>query len=304
MSAVNATTENLNDILSGEDIAPTPQASTAAVPARRTPCFETEPGKRFIEGTLTLFRNAIPPLLGMLLFIGLWGLISHSVKNIPGPSETWISAVELFSDPFYNNGPNDQGIGWNILNSLYRVGMGFGAAALVGIPLGFMVGRFDFLNRMLSPIISILRPVSPLAWLPIGLLVLQKAEPASIWVIFISSIWPMVLNTAAGVQRIPQDYLNVARVLNLSELKVFTRILFPAVLPYVLTGVRLSIGVAWLVIVAAEMLTGGVGIGFWVWDEWNNLNVAHIIIAIFIVGIVGLLLEQGLMLVAKRFSYD
>ena len=304
MSAVNATTENLNDILSGEDIAPMPQVSAAAAPARRTPYFETESGKRLIEGTLTLFRNAIPPLLGMLLFIGLWGLVSHSVKNIPGPSETWTSAVELFSDPFYNNGPNDQGIGWNILNSLYRVGMGFGAAALVGIPLGFMVGRFDFLNRMLSPIISILRPVSPLAWLPIGLLVLQKAEPASIWVIFISSIWPMVLNTAAGVQRIPQDYMNVARVLNLSEFKVFTKILFPAVLPYVLTGVRLSIGVAWLVIVAAEMLTGGVGIGFWVWDEWNNLNVAHIIIAIFIVGIVGLLLEQGLMLLAKRFSYE
>ncbi|WP_018506957.1 nitrate ABC transporter permease [Thiobacillus thioparus] len=304
MSAVNATTENLNDLLSGEDIAPTPQVSTAAAPTRRTPYFETESGKRLVENALTLFRNAIPPLLGMLLFVGLWGLISHSIKNIPGPYETWISAVELFSDPFYNNGPNDQGIGWNILNSLYRVGMGFGAAALVGIPLGFMVGRFDFLNRMLSPIISILRPVSPLAWLPIGLLVLQKAEPASIWVIFISSIWPMVLNTAAGVQRIPQDYLNIARVLNLSEFKVFTRILFPAVLPYVLTGVRLSIGVAWLVIVAAEMLTGGVGIGFWVWDEWNNLNVAHIIIAIFVVGIVGLLLEQGLMLLAKRFSYE
>jgi nitrate/nitrite transport system permease protein len=303
MSAVNATPENLNDILSGEDIAPTPQVQAAA-PARRTPYFESESGKRVIEGTLTLVRNAIPPLLGMLLFVGLWGLISHSIKNIPGPSETWASAVELFSDPFYNNGPNDQGIGWNILNSLARVGVGFGAAALVGIPLGFMVGRFDFLNRMLSPIISILRPVSPLAWLPIGLLVLQKAEPASIWVIFISSIWPMVLNTAAGVQRIPQDYMNVARVLNLSEFKVFTKILFPAVLPYVLTGVRLSIGVAWLVIVAAEMLTGGVGIGFWVWDEWNNLNVAHIIIAIFIVGIVGLLLEQGLMLLAKRFNYE
>jgi nitrate/nitrite transport system permease protein len=253
---------------------------------------------------LTLFKNAVPPLLGMLLFVALWALVANSGGQIPGPSETWDAAVELFSDPFYDNGPNDQGIGWNILNSLGRVGIGFGFAAAVGIPLGFMIGRFDFLNRMLSPIISILRPVSPLAWLPIGLLVLQRAEPASIWVIFISSIWPMVLNTAAGVQRIPQDYMNVARVLNLSELKVFTKILFPAVLPYVLTGVRLAIGVAWLVIVAAEMLTGGVGIGFWVWDEWNNLNVAHIIIAIFVVGIVGLLLEQMLMLIAKRFSYE
>jgi len=300
MSAANPTSENLDDILAGPDIVKAP----AAAPKRRTPYFETESGKRLAEGTVTLFRNAIPPLLGIVLFVTLWALVANSGKSIPGPAETWSAAVELFSDPFYDNGPNDQGIGWNILNSLYRVGLGFGAAATVGIPLGFMIGRFDFLNRMLSPIISILRPVSPLAWLPIGLLVLQKAEPASIWVIFISSIWPMVLNTAAGVQRIPQDYMNVARVLNLSEFKVFTRILFPAVLPYVLTGVRLSIGVAWLVIVAAEMLTGGVGIGFWVWDEWNNLNVAHIIIAIFVVGIVGLLLEQGLMLLAKRFSYD
>ena len=304
MSAVNATPENLNQILSGEDIAPASKVPVAAAPARRTPYFETESGKRFIEGTLTLFKNAVPPLLGMLLFVALWALVANSGRQIPGPSETWGAAVELFSDPFYDNGPNDQGIGWNILNSLYRVGIGFGFAAVIGIPLGFMIGRFDFLNRMLSPVISILRPVSPLAWLPIGLLVLQKAEPASIWVIFISSIWPMVLNTAAGVQRIPQDYMNVARVLNLSEFKVFTRILFPAVLPYVLTGVRLAIGVAWLVIVAAEMLTGGVGIGFWVWDEWNNLNVAHIIIAIFVVGIVGLLLEQLLMLIAKRFSYE
>ncbi|MHB1352527.1 MAG: nitrate ABC transporter permease [Thiobacillus sp.] len=300
MSAVKATSENLGEILSGKDIVRVPDPA----PEQCAPCVESGSGRRFAEGTLNLFRNAIPPLLGIALFLALWALVANSGKSIPGPAETWDAAVVLFSDPFYDNGPNDQGIGWNILNSLYRVGIGFGAAALVGIPLGFMIGRFDFLNRMLAPIIGILRPVSPLAWLPIGLLVLQKAEPASIWVIFISSIWPMVLNTAAGVQRVPQDYLNVARVLKLSEFRVFTRILFPAVLPHVLTGVRLSIGVAWLVIVAAEMLTGGVGIGFWVWDEWNNLNVAHIIIAIFIVGLVGLALEQTLMVLAKRFSYE
>ncbi|OGU19934.1 MAG: nitrate ABC transporter, permease protein [Hydrogenophilales bacterium RIFOXYD1_FULL_62_11] len=305
MSAINVTPENLSEILSGDDVVlASKEASVAVSRARRTPYFETESGRRFIEGTVNLFKAAVPPLLGILFFAALWALVANTNKSIPGPVETWGAAVVLFSDPFYNNGPNDMGIGWNILNSLYRVGLGFGAAAIIGIPLGFMIGRFQFLNQMLSPIISILRPVSPLAWLPIGLLVLQKAEPASIWVIFISSIWPMVLNTAAGVQRIPQDYMNVARVLNLSEFKVFTKILFPAVLPYVLTGVRLSIGVAWLVIVAAEMLTGGVGIGFWVWDEWNNLNVAHIIIAIFVVGIVGLLLEQMLMLLAKRFSYE
>ena len=215
----------------------------------------------------------------------------------------WDAAVRIFSDPFYSKGPNDQGIGWNVLSSLKRVAIGFGLAALAGIPLGFVIGRFKFLSGMADPIIALLKPVSPLAWLPIGLLVFKAANPAAIWVIFICSLWPMIVNTAVGVRQIPQDYLNVARVLNLSEWKVFTRILFPAVLPYMITGVRLSIGVAWLVIVAAEMLTGGVGIGFWVWDEWNNLKVEHIIIAIFTIGIVGLLLEQGLMLLARRFNY-
>lgn len=248
-------------------------------------------------------EHVLPPLLGIGLFIILWGLIAQTSENVPGPGKTWRSAVELFSDPFYRKSPNDQGIGWNILNSLERVGLGFGMAALIGIPLGFMVGRFRFLDKMSSPIISMLRPVSPLAWLPIGLLVLKAANPAAIWVIFISSIWPIIINTAMGVRQLPQDYLNVARVLNLSEWKVFTKILFPSALPYMLTGIRLSIGTAWLVIVAAEMLTGGMGIGFWVWDEWNNLNVEHIIIAIFVVGIVGLLLEQMLVQLAKRFSY-
>ncbi|HYQ90952.1 MAG TPA: nitrate ABC transporter permease [Candidatus Competibacteraceae bacterium] len=246
----------------------------------------------------------LPPLLGLALFIAGWALLSRHTPQFPGPLKTWASAVELFSDPFYQHGPNDQGIGLNILSSLKRVGIGFGLAAWVGIPLGFMIGRFQFLNRMTGLIISIFRPVSPLAWLPIGLLVFKAAEPAAIWVIFISSLWPMLINTAVGVSRVPQDYLNVARVLDLSEWKIFSRILLPATLPYLLTGVRLSIGIAWLVIVAAEMLTGGVGLGFWVWDEWNNLNVEHILIAIFVVGLIGLLLEQTLLLLARRFQYD
>lgn len=250
-----------------------------------------------------LLRALVPPVLGIALFIGLWALLASKSEGLPGPLSTWLSALELFADPFYDNGPNDMGIGWNILHSLGRVGIGFGLAALVGIPLGFAIGRFAFLAGMLSPIISLLRPVSPLAWLPIGLLVFEAAGPASIWVIFISSIWPIILNTAAGVASVPQDYLNVARVLKLSEFKVLTRILFPAVLPHLMTGIRLAIGVAWLVIVAAEMLTGGTGLGFWVWDEWNNLNVEHILIAIIIVGLVGLALEQLLLLLAKRFDY-
>ncbi len=247
--------------------------------------------------------QGIAMFAGLIAFVALWEIVARQGGRIPGPGLVWKAAVAIFSDPFYSKGPNDQGIGWNVLSSLKRVGIGFGLAAAVGIPLGFMIGRFRFLSGMAAPIIALLKPVSPLAWLPIGLLLFKAANPAAIYVIFVCSLWPMIVNTAVGVRQIPQDYLNVARVLNLSEWKVFTTILFPAVLPYMITGVRLSIGVAWLVIVAAEMLTGGVGIGFWVWDEWNNLKVEHIIIAIFTIGVVGLLLEQALVLLAKRFSY-
>ncbi len=249
--------------------------------------------------------RVLPPILGMAFLVGIWGLVSFSsTNNFPSPKETLIQAIQVFSDPFYSNGPNDQGVGWNILSSLKRVAMGFGLAAIVGIPFGFMIGRFEFLSNMFNPLISLLRPVSPLAWLPIGLLVFKGANPAAIWTIFICSIWPMVINTAVGVQRVPQDYMNVARVLNLSEWKIVTKILFPAVLPYMLTGVRLAVGTAWLVIVAAEMLTGGVGIGFWVWDEWNNLNVKNIIIAIFVIGMVGLILEYALIKLATAFTFE
>ena len=251
-----------------------------------------------------ILLKALFPLVGLGLLAAVWGLATINSTTFPSPLETFKAAVELFADPFYIKGPNDQGIGWNILFSLERVAVGFGLAAAVGIPVGFMIGRFKVLSDMVSPLISLLRPVSPLAWLPIGLLVFKAANPAAIWTIFICSIWPMIINTAVGVQRVPVDYLNVARVLNLSEWTIIKKILFPAVLPYMLTGVRLSVGTAWLVIVAAEMLTGGVGIGFWVWDEWNNLNVKHIIIAIFVIGVVGLLLETALVAIAKRFSYD
>jgi nitrate/nitrite transport system permease protein len=252
-----------------------------------------------------LWLRVLPPLAGLGLLVVLWEIVSVATAgSIPTPRDTWAQAVDVFSNPFYRNGPNDQGVGWNVLSSLQRVALGFGLAALVGIPAGFAIGRFTFLSRMFNPLISLLRPVSPLAWLPIGLLVFKGANPAAIWTIFICSIWPMVINTAVGVQRVPQDYMNVARVLNLSEWKILTKILFPAVLPYTLTGVRLAVGTAWLVIVAAEMLTGGVGIGFWVWDEWNNLNVKNIIIAIFVIGTVGLLLEYALIRLASAFTFE
>ena len=285
------------------DAPPPPAAGAPGVIELPAPVRERVPLVRRVGAEIRgLVRVLVPTVLGLALAVALWAALAGE-GGLPGPVKTWQAAVKVFSDPFYRNGPNDQGIGWNVLQSLGRVGLGFGLAAAIGIPLGFVVGRSRFVAGMAGPVISLLRPVSPLAWLPIGLLVFKAANPAAIWVIFISSIWPMIINTAAGVREVPQDYLNVARVLNLSEWKVFKTILFPAALPFVITGVRLAIGVAWLVIVAAEMLTGGVGIGFWVWDEWNNLKVEHIIIAIIVIGVVGLVLEQTLILLARRFEY-
>ncbi len=280
------------------------QAAAAVLPMRTDDAPKPASSRHRRARAPDWLVSALAMVAGIAVFVVAWAIVARKGGAIPGPGVVWKAAVVIFSDPFYSKGPNDQGIGWNVLSSLKRVGIGFGLAAAVGIPTGFIIGRFKFLSDMAAPIIAMLKPVSPLAWLPIGLLLFKAANPAAIYVIFVCSLWPMIVNTAVGVRQIPQEYLNVARVLNLSEWKVFTTILFPAVLPYMITGVRLSIGVAWLVIVAAEMLTGGVGIGFWVWDEWNNLKVEHIIIAIFTIGMVGLLLEQALVLLARRFSYN
>ena len=301
MSAIMHTAKNTTIAASVETRKSESVMQNAAAPAT---VIEKSKAKGNKFSLRPFFLTVLPPIFGLVFLLLVWEIISVKNSGIPSPAVTLKSAIELFADPFYSNGPNDQGIGWNILASLKRVAVGFGLAALVGIPLGFMIGRFKFLSGMFNPIISLLKPVSPLAWLPIGLLVFKAADPAAIWSIFICSIWPMIINTAVGVQRVPQDYMNVAKVLNLSEWKIVTKILFPSVLPYMLTGVRLAIGTAWLVIVAAEMLTGGVGIGFWVWDEWNNLNVAHIIIAIVVIGIVGLVLEQILVGIARVFTYE
>jgi nitrate/nitrite transport system permease protein len=288
-----------------EPIKPAAEVPPKAAEAKRRVEVGADPKPAARKSPLQpIVLAVLPPVLGIAFLVLIWQIVALQTGNFPTPAATFNEAINVFSDPFYQKGPNDQGIGWNILSSLKRVGMGFGLAALVGIPLGFMIGRFKFLAGMFNPIVSLLKPVSPLAWLPIGLLVFKAANPAAIWAIFICSIWPMIINTAVGVQRVPQDYMNVARVLNLSEWNIVTKILFPSVLPYMLTGVRLAIGTAWLVIVAAEMLTGGVGIGFWVWDEWNNLNVPHIIIAIVVIGVVGLLLEQVLVAIAKAFTYE
>jgi nitrate/nitrite transport system permease protein len=284
----------MNALLKSVPNEPAPVPVAVSGPARtatpRKPAASTVSARR-AQPFATAVRRVAPPLTGIALVLLVWQVIAAQNEAFPSPLVTWQAALELFADPFYRNSPNDQGIGWNVLASLQRVAIGFGLAALIGIPLGFVIGRVQFVSRMFGPIISLLKPVSPLAWLPI-------------WSIFICSIWPMIINTAVGVQRVPQDYMNVARVLNLSEWKILTKILLPSALPYILTGVRLAIGTAWLVIVAAEMLTGGVGIGFWVWDEWNNLNVAHIIIAIAIIGVVGLLLELALVSLARALTHE
>ncbi|MBC3811806.1 nitrate ABC transporter permease [Undibacterium aquatile] len=298
------TAEISNGTSASAATAVTATTTVAVVTAGTVVNTAAAPVKQVQRSFRPLLLKVLPPLFGIALMVLIWSIIAVKDSSFPSPWVTLQEAIKVFSDPFYQNGPNDQGIGWNIYASLKRVAVGFGLAAIVGIPLGFLIGRFPFLSGMFNPVISLLKPVSPLAWLPIGLLVFKSAHPAAIWSIFICSIWPMVINTAIGVQRVPQDYMNVARVLNLSEWKIVTRILLPSVLPYMLTGVRLAIGTAWLVIVAAEMLTGGVGIGFWVWDEWNNLNVPHIIIAIIVIGLVGLILEQILVAAARAFTYE
>lgn len=271
---------------------------------RPIPAFQLAPAASPLQDFAgRAVRTLLPPLIGVLALIAAWAAVSGVSTYLPGPAKTFASAVELFSDPFYRRGPNDQGIGWNLFASLWRVAQGFGAAMLIGIPLGFLIGRFAVINAAVRPITGLFRPVAPLAWLPIGLAVFQAAEPAAIFTIFICAIWPLIINTALGVASVPQDYLNVARVLKLSEWKVFTHILLPASIPYVLTGAKLALGIAWIAIVASEMLTGGVGIGFWLWDEWNSLNMEHILVAIMVIGAVGMLIEQGMTLIANRFDY-
>lgn len=280
--------------------------TTAAAPRRPAVPFSlpaAPPASRWAARGAALIRAVLPPLAAICLLLIGWYFVARSSAYLPTPGKTFASAVELFRDPFYRNGPNDQGIAWNLLASLERVAKGFGLAALIGIPLGFLIGRFAALNAAIRPIVALFKPVAPLAWLPIGLAIFKAAAPAAIFTIAICAVWPLIINTALGVASVPQDYLNVARVLRLNEWTVFTRILLPASVPYILTGAKLSLGIAWLAIVASEMLTGGTGIGFWLWDEWNNLNMEHILVAILVIGLVGLLIEQGMSLVANRFDY-
>ena len=223
--------------------------------------------------------------------------------RVPPPSKVIAHAYHELSDPFYDAGPNDKGIGIQLAYSLYRVLTGYFAAALIAIPLGFVVGMSPLMYRALNPFIQVLRPISPLAWMPLALFVIKDSERSAIFVIFICSIWPMLLNTAFGVASVRQDWVRVARTHELSPLKTAFAVILPAAAPTILTGMRISIGIAWLVIVAAEMLVGGTGIGYYVWNEWNNLDLNSVIFSILMIGVVGMLLDMALGRVARLVQY-
>ena len=224
--------------------------------------------------------------------------------RVPPPSQVFSLAVREISDPFYDKGPNDKGIGIQIAYSLYRVLTGFFAAALVAIPVGFLIGMSPLMFKALNPYIQLLRPISPLAWMPLALFIIRDSEASAIFVIFICSIWPMLINTAFGVMSVKKDFLNVGKTLEMSNVKMAFTIILPAALPTIFTGLRISMGISWLVIVAAEMLVGGTGIGYYVWNEWNNLDLASVVFSILMIGVVGMFLDSMISFISKYFNYQ
>lgn len=247
------------------------------------------------------FDYFVLPLAGVGLMLALWAALSSTVaKDLPSPVQTWQESKLYVTSPWEKRGEMDQGILRMAAYSLYRVAKGYLLAILIGTPVGFLLGSSAALARMFDPVIQLLRPISPLAWLPLGLVLFQKSEPAALFTIALCSMWPTVINTMQGVRSVPQDYLNVARVLRLSPWKRFVKVLLPATLPYTFTGYRLSLGLAWLVIVASEMLTGTPGIGGFLWQEYNSLIYSHILLCILTIGLVGLALDRLMGLAEAR----
>ena len=235
----------------------------------------------------------VPPLIVLAISLAVWeALCSKAGSSLPPPSKIWSEAQDLITDPFFNNGPQDIGLGWRVLTSLKRVAVGYGLASIVGISLGAIVGQSIWAMRGLDPIFQVLRTVPPLAWLPIALAAFRDSQPSAIFVIFITAVWPIIINTAVGVRNIPQDYRNVAKVLRLNHFEFFTKIMLPSAAPYIFTGLRIGIGLSWLAIVAAEMLTGGVGIGFFIWDAWNSSRLSDIVVALAYIGVAGFILDR------------
>jgi nitrate/nitrite transport system permease protein len=250
-------------------------------------------------------RKIVAPLIAVAVLLVIWQLLTLSPDaNLPSPIKVVEQTWELIINPFFDKGATNKGLFWQIWASLQRVLQGFTLAAIVGITIGIVVGTNEFLYDALDPIFQILRTIPPLAWLPIALATFQQSNPSAIFVIFITSIWPIILNTIAGVQQIPQDYVNVSKVLQLSRKEYFLDVVFPATVPYIFTGLRIGVGLSWLAIVAAEMLIGGVGIGFFIWDAWNAANISQIIIALLYVGLVGLLLDKTIAFIATKVVPD
>ena len=245
-------------------------------------------------------RKIVAPIIAITAILIVWQLLTLSPDaNLPGPIKVIAQTWELIINPFFDKGATNKGLFWQIFASLQRVATGFTLAAIVGISIGILVGTNAFLFDAFDPIFQVLRTIPPLAWLPISLAAFQQSNPSAIFVIFITSIWPIIINTITGVHQIPQDYVNVSKVLKLSQKEYFLDVVFPATVPYIFTGLRIGIGLSWLAIIAAEMLIGGVGIGFFIWDAWNAANISQIILALVYVGVVGLLLDKLIGYIAK-----
>jgi len=248
-------------------------------------------------------RTFIMPVVAVF-FLGLFWEIysSRTGVTLPGPIKTVTESWKLIAHPWFDNGPNDKGLGWQLLSSLARVGMGYSLAAVFGVLLGIIIGKSAMAFKALDPIFQVLRTIPPLAWLPISLATFNQANPSAIFVIFITAIWPIIINTSVGIMRIPVEYENVAKVYQLRGARYFFKVMLPSAAPYIFTGLRIAIGMAWLAIVAAEMLTGGVGIGFFIWDSWNSSRMSDIIVSVFYVGMVGLALDRIVAKIASLFG--
>ncbi|MBX4988128.1 nitrate ABC transporter permease [Rhizobium lentis] len=279
-----------------------PFTAASAKPAAKVLPFSGNNGSRidFRRAALTALRNVVPPAVVLTLVLILWQtLCSSADASLPSPHQVWQESYDLIVYPFFNYGSQDIGLGWRVLVSLQRVLYGFGLAAVTGVIIGAIIGQSVWAMRGLDPIFQVLRTVPPLAWLPLSLAAFQDSNPSAIFVIFITSIWPVIINTAVGVRNIPQDYRNVAEVLRLNQFEFFWKIMLPSAAPYIFTGLRIGVALSWLAIVAAEMLTGGVGIGFFIWDAWNSSRLPDIIVALAYIGIVGFALDKLVAVLGK-----
>jgi nitrate/nitrite transport system permease protein len=270
---------------------PFPSAAPAkvlAIAPKKTPF-----AARLAARSKIIATNVVPPVVVLAIFLVIWEMLCRRIgATLPPPSKVLADTWELIVDPFYDRGGIDKGLFWHMSASLQRVAFGYALAAIGGIALGTLVGQSTWAMRGLDPIFQVLRTVPPLAWLPLSLAAFRNGQPSAIFVIFITAIWPIIINTAVGIRNIPQDYRNVAQVLRLNQFEFFYKVMVPAAAPYIFTGLRIGIGLSWLAIVAAEMLIGGVGIGFFIWDAWNSSHISEIILALIYVGLVGFVLDR------------